>query len=69
MIGDVLLCGDIEEEYGNVQFLVIYGWRPYFDLIFQNPLYTQKVFTFISFIFLNSNTILDCGNGVARSGS
>jgi hypothetical protein len=56
-IADILLCGDIEEQFGHVRFLVIYGWRPFFDLLFNNMLYEQKVL-YHHFIILSSFFIL-----------
>eukprot|EP00026_Physarum_polycephalum_P008213 Phypoly_transcript_08292.p1 GENE.Phypoly_transcript_08292~~Phypoly_transcript_08292.p1 ORF type:complete len:452 (+),score=48.45 Phypoly_transcript_08292:101-1456(+) len=43
LMADAVLCGDLEETYGHFPFIVIYGWRPFFDLIFQNPAYSQRV--------------------------
>lgn len=42
-IADVMLCGDFEEQFKNYQFVIIYGWRPFFDLLLKNTVFLDKV--------------------------
>lgn len=42
-LSNVLLCGDFEKEYQNTRIIIIYGWRPFFDVLLRNKHYLDRV--------------------------
>jgi len=40
---DMLLCADLEARLRDEQFVVVQGWRPFFDLLFHNKFLTHKL--------------------------
>lgn len=37
------MCGDLETETADYNFIVVKGWRPFFDLLFHNMYAVAKI--------------------------